>query len=164
MKIAIYPGTFDPITLGHLDIMKKSSKLFNKLIVAIAIDTVKPVLFSLEERIEMIKHELAENNITNVDVETFSGLMVDFAVSKGASFAIRGIRTNSDFEYEFQMAHMNAILNSSIQTIFFPATSDLQIVSSRMVKEVVRLGGNSQGLLSPKIREKLDLKLGQKQF
>lgn len=155
MRIAIYPGTFDPITSGHLYIIKTASKLFDKLYVAIAEENSKTTLFSLSERAEMIVEEVKNNQLNNVEVASFSGLMVNFAKSKNASYVVRGVRTLSDFEYEMQMASMNSILDEAIQTIFFPSSDEYQLVSSKLVKEVVKLGGNTKNFLSPYVSTKL---------
>jgi pantetheine-phosphate adenylyltransferase len=158
MRIAIYPGTFDPITAGHLDIIKRSMGLVDKLYVAIAEDSAKKVLFSMEERIAMIEQELQDNCIANVEVVSFSGLMVNFAKQKNVTISIRGLRVVSDFEYEYQMACMNRMLDENIQTIFLPASPKLQLVSSNLVKEVVKLGGDIGDFLSNKVKKKLEEK------
>ena len=160
MRIAVYPGTFDPITAGHLDIILRSLNLVDKLYIAIAADSSKSVLFSVQERVAMILHELSAHGISKdrVEVEVFSGLMINFAKQKNATISIRGLRALADFEYEFQMSCMNSILNSDLQTIFLPASSKLQLVSSKLVKEVVRLGGDTGEFLSKHVKEKLEAK------
>jgi pantetheine-phosphate adenylyltransferase len=159
MKIAIYPGTFDPITSGHFHIINSAAKLFDRLFVAIASDSSKPTLFSLSERAEMIKHELENNKLHNVEVTSFSGLMVNFAKQIGVQYAVRGVRTLSDFEYEMQMASMNSILDKEIQTILFPSSDEYQLVSSKLVKEVTKLGGDTKNFLSANVKAKLIAKL-----
>ncbi len=159
MRIAIYPGTFDPITNGHLYIIKSASKLFDKLYVAVAADNSKSTLFSLSERSEMIESEIKINQLNNVEVESFSGLMVNFAKLKKATYAVRGVRTLSDFEYEMQMASMNSILDIDIQTIFFPSSDEYQLVSSTLVKQVVMLGGDVKNFLTLDVKKKLQGKL-----
>jgi pantetheine-phosphate adenylyltransferase len=127
MKIAIYPGTFDPITFGHIDIIKRASEMFDHLIIAVAKDNAKNPLFSLEERAELIREEIQNlNSDAKISVEKFEGLLVDFAVSKNAKVIIRGLRAVSDFEFEFQMFGMNSQLNPKIQTIFLPASESNQ--------------------------------------
>jgi len=160
MKIAIYPGTFDPITFGHIDIIKRASEMFDHLIIAVAKDNAKNPLFSLEERAELIREEIQNlNSDAKISVEKFEGLLVDFAVSKNAKVIIRGLRAVSDFEYEFQMFGMNAKLNPTIQTIFLPASETNHFIASKMVKEVARLGGNISKFVSKNVTEKLQKKL-----
>lgn len=161
MKIAVYPGTFDPITKGHLDLISRALKLVDKLFIAVADgNNSKHILFSAEERVQMIKQELQDNNLLTdkVRVEIFSGLLVNYARANSANISIRGIRVNSDFEYEFQMANMNFILDDKIETIFLPAKIELQLVSSKAVKEIVKLGGATNKFISQFVRQKLDEK------
>lgn len=160
MRKAIYPGTFDPITNGHLDIIARSCKIVDKLYVAIAADSNKTALFSLEERLEIIREEIKDKDLQNqVEVVTFSGLMVNFAKQQGINLAIRGLRSSSDFEYEIQMSHLNNMLDGNIQTIFFAASPHLQLASSTFVKEITKLSGDTGNLLSTKVRDKLQRKL-----
>jgi len=156
-KIAIYPGTFDPITFGHLDIIRRASEIVNHLMIAIAKDTAKNPLFSLDERVEMVEQEIKQ--FPNVSVEKFEGLLVDFAAAKNAPIIIRGLRAVSDFEYEFQMFGMNSQLNPKIQTIFLPASEHHHFIASKLVKEVARLGGNIEKFVSPNVAKKLHEKL-----
>ena len=155
--IGIYPGTFDPITAGHLDIITRSLKLVDKLYIGVAADSSKNALFSLSERVEMIRQEIkaASLDVDRVEVEVFSGLLVKFAKEKKATISIRGVRALADFEYEFQMSCMNAMLDSNIETIFLPASSGLQLVSSKLVKEVIKLGGDVGGFVSDRVKSKL---------
>ena len=159
-KIAIYPGTFDPITLGHIDIIKRASELFENLIVAVAKDNYKNPLFSLTERVKMIKEEIEFCKISdNVTVEKFEGLLVDFANQRGSKIIIRGLRAVSDFEYEFQMFGMNSMLDPSIQTIFLPASESKHFIASRLVKEVAKLGGDVSKFVSKNVAQQLILKI-----
>jgi pantetheine-phosphate adenylyltransferase len=156
MKIAIYPGTFDPITFGHIDIIKRALKLFDKIIIAAAKDNYKNPLFSLDERVELIKEEVKNlNEAAQISVEKFEGLLIDFANKKNAKIIIRGLRAVSDFEYEFQMFGMNAKLDPEIQTIFLPASETNHFIASKLVKEVARLGGDISKFVSPNIKAKL---------
>jgi pantetheine-phosphate adenylyltransferase len=156
MTIAIYPGTFDPITLGHMDIVSRTSKIFDNIIFAIATDTSKTHLFSIEERIEMAQEEL--KNFSNIKIIGFSGLLVNFAKKHHSKTIIRGIRAISDFEYEFQIYNINAKLDPEIQTIFFPASTSMQFISSRIVKEVARLGGDISNFVSKNIESRIKFK------
>ncbi|AIL64914.1 Phosphopantetheine adenylyltransferase [Rickettsiales bacterium Ac37b] len=152
-KIGIYPGTFDPITYGHMDIISRALKVVDKLIIAVAIDGTKMPLFMPDERVEMV--QVSTIDMSSVQVKSFSGLLVDFATQQGASVIVRGLRAISDFEYEFQMSCMNSKLASHIQTIFLPASEKTHFVSSRIVKEVYRLGGDVSGFVAEHIKEKL---------
>lgn len=163
MKIAIYPGTFDPITFGHLDIIRRAADLFDHLIVAAAKDNYKNPLFSLEERVSMIESEIKKlPQGKNISVEKFEGLLVEFANKKGAKAIVRGLRAVSDFEFEFQMFGMNSQLNPTIQTIFLPASESNHFIASRLVKEVARLGGDVSKFISPDVEKILRQKLALK--
>lgn len=160
MKIAIYPGTFDPITFGHIDIIKRASQLFDHLIIASAKDSNKNPLFSLDERVELIQHEIKNLNLENqVSVEKFEGLLVEFAKQKNAKIIIRGLRAVSDFEYEFQMFGMNSKLEPHIQTIFLPASENHHFIASKLVKEVARLRGDISKFVSTNVIEALNKKI-----
>ena len=139
MKRAIYPGSFDPVTNGHLDVIERASKLFDEVIVAIADNVEKQPLFPLEDRLEMLRGSL--NGRANVRVGQFAGLLVDFAVKEEANAVVRGLRAVSDFEFEFQMALMNRKLQGTVETIFLMPKEDYTYLSSRLVKEIARLGG-----------------------
>lgn len=151
--IAIYPGSFDPITNGHLDLIDRGSALFDKLIVAILRNEEKRALFTVDERIEMLNEVIAR--FSNVEVASFDGLLVDYAVHCGASVILRGIRAVSDYEYELQMALMNRRLQPEIETVFLMAGEAHSFISSRLVKEVIGLGGNISGLVPPSVEGRL---------
>lgn len=152
---AVYPGTFDPITLGHMDMIQRTANMFEQVIVAIAADTHKVALFSLEDRIAMAKNEVARMQLTNVTVTSFFGLLTTFATNENARVIVRGIRAVSDFEYEFKMAYVNRQLTPAIETILLPATETGQFISSSFVKEVARLGGDISYFVSPDVAAKL---------
>ncbi|HDZ24520.1 MAG TPA: pantetheine-phosphate adenylyltransferase [Desulfobacteraceae bacterium] len=150
---AIYPGTFDPITNGHLSIIDRALTIFDKLIIAILHNPQKEPLFSLEERIGMIKESL--NGAPNVEIDTFDGLLVDYAVQKKANVILRGLRALSDFEYEFQMALMNRKLNRDVQSIFLMTDYKWFYISSTIIKEAASLGGDTSGLVPEIVDRKL---------
>jgi pantetheine-phosphate adenylyltransferase len=150
---ALYPGTFDPPTNGHVDLIQRGSKLFDHLTVAILVNPVKNPLFTLEERVEML--EEVTGALGNVSVATFDGLMVEFARKVGASAVLRGIRAISDYEHEFQMALMNRRLAPDVETVFLQPAGRYSFVSSRMVKEVFSFGGDISGLVPPNVVKKL---------
>ena len=155
-KIAIYPGTFDPITNGHLDLIKRALQFFDKIIVAIGENPAKKPLFTVEERIYMVKEALIEADLKDrVEVESFSGLLVDFAKMKGASVIIRGLRAVSDFEYEMQLALMNRKLSNSIDTIFLMPSLRYIFLSSSIIKEAARFGGKVDDLVPKVVVQKL---------
>jgi pantetheine-phosphate adenylyltransferase len=154
---ALYPGTFDPPTNGHLDLIERGSKLFDHLTVAILVNPVKNPLFTVEERVEML--EEATGPLGNVSVATFDGLMVGFAREVGATAVLRGIRAISDYEHEFQMALMNRRLAPEIETVFLQPAGRYSFVSSRMVKEVFSFGGDISGLVPPNVVKKLHARI-----
>jgi pantetheine-phosphate adenylyltransferase len=141
-QIAIYPGSFDPVTNGHLDVIERASRLFDRLIVAIAHNDQKQATFSPEERLELIRP--AVKNLANVEVTSFDGLLVDFVKKRGGTVVIRGLRAVSDFEFEFQMALINRKLYADLETLFLTPKEEFTYLSSRLVKEVARLGGDTQ--------------------
>jgi len=155
--IAIYPGSFDPITNGHLDLIQRGSRVFDKLIVSILRNDLKQPLFSVEERMEMLREVI--RGYENVEVDSFGGLLVDHAVSRSATAILRGIRAISDYEYELQMAHMNRRLQPDIETVFMMAGETYSFISSRLVKQVFGLGGNIAGLVPPSVLERMQRRL-----
>ena len=150
---ALYPGTFDPPTNGHIDLIQRGAKIFDQLTVAILVNPVKNPLFTVEERVEML--EEVTGPLGNVSVATFDGLMVEFARKRGVSAVLRGIRAISDYEYEFQMALMNRRLAPEIETVFLQPAGRYSFVSSRMVKEVFSFGGDVSGLVPPNVLKRL---------
>jgi pantetheine-phosphate adenylyltransferase len=150
---AIYPGSFDPITNGHLDLIQRGSRLFDKLVVAVLTNLDKQPLFSVDERVEMMRQ--VTGGIPNVSVETFSGLLVDYAQRKKARAILRGVRAFSDYEYELQMALMNQKLEPSLETVFLMPAESFAYISSRLVKEIVQHGGRAAGLVPPEVEARL---------
>ena len=150
--IAIYPGSFDPITLGHLDIIKRSSKFVDKLIIAVSENNKKKTLFKISERIKMIKEVIQDEGLPNIDVDSFNELLMNYANKKKANIVIRGLRAISDFEYEFQMTGMNYKLNPKIETVFLMASDNYQLISSKLIKEINSLKGDISQFV-PKVVE-----------
>jgi pantetheine-phosphate adenylyltransferase len=150
---ALYPGTFDPPTNGHVDLIQRGAKIFDQLTVAILVNPVKNPLFTVEERVEMLRE--VTGSIGNVSIATFDGLMVEFARKQEATAVLRGIRAISDYEYEFQMALMNRRLAPEIETVFLQPAGRYSFVSSRMVKEVFSFGGDVTGLVPPNVLKRL---------
>jgi pantetheine-phosphate adenylyltransferase len=157
-KIAVYPGTFDPITNGHLSIVNRALKIFDKLVIAILNNPVKVPLFTLDERIDMIKKALEKK--PNIEVDTFDGLLVDYVIKKQSNVILRGLRALSDFEYEFQMALMNRKLNREVQSIFLMTDYKWFYTSSTIIKEAAGLGGDISGLVPAVVNAKLKEKFG----
>jgi pantetheine-phosphate adenylyltransferase len=155
--IAIYPGSFDPITNGHLDLIQRGSRMFDRLIVSILRNDAKQPLFSVEERMEMLREVLKV--YPNVAVDSFEGLLVEHAAARSATVLLRGIRAISDYEYELQMALMNRRLAPGIETVFMMANESYSFISSRLVKEVFGLGGSITGLVPPAVEERLRLRM-----
>ena len=158
-RTAIYPGSFDPLTLGHVDIIVRGSSLFEKIVVSVLGNIEKQPLFSVDERLEMIRETFSDRS--SVEADSFSGLLVEYALSKGATAIVRGIRAISDFEYEFQMALMNRRLAPSIETVFMMPAEEYSYVSSRLVTEVAMLGGSVHGLVPGVVEWRLKEKLGR---
>jgi pantetheine-phosphate adenylyltransferase len=155
---ALYPGTFDPPTNGHIDLIQRGAKLFDHLIVAVLNNPGKDPLFTVEERVEMLKESTVA--MDNVSVATFDGLMVDFARQQGVAAVLRGIRAISDYEYEFQMALMNRRLAPEIETVFLQPAGRYSFVSSRMLKEVFAFGGDVSGLVPPNVLKRMRRRIG----
>lgn len=156
MRIAVYPGSFDPVTNGHLDIIERSSRVFDKVVVGVLNNSGKNPLFSAEERVDMLKS--VTHHMRNVEVDSFSGLLVDFVKMKNASVIVKGLRTVGDFEYEFQMALLNKALNPEYETMFMMTDSKYSYISSSMVKELAGFHGNLTGLVPAQIISKINQK------
>ena len=152
MRRAIYPGSFDPITMGHLDIIERSARLFDEVVVALLLNVEKQPMFTIEERVEMIREVIP---LSNVRVGTFEGLLVHYAVEQQAQFVVRGIRAISDYEYELQMALMNRRLEKNVETVFLMAGEAYSYISSRLIKEVFKLGGSIKGLVPELVEERM---------
>ena len=163
--IAIYPGTFDPVTRGHIDIIARAATITDRLIVSVAADGDKSAMFSLDERVNLLKHhidQIKDNNggvSAEITVQPFSGLLMHFAEQQQAKMIIRGLRAVTDFDYEFQMTGMNRRLNPNIETVFLMASETNQFISSRMVKEIARLGGDVSSFVPAQVRDALLKKL-----
>ena len=158
LHIGVYPGTFDPITFGHLDIILRATRLVDRLIVAAATNVMKDPLFSIEDRLQMIEQELKTVSLPQdreIIVKPFSSLLVNFAKEEGAQVLVRGLRAVSDFEYEFQMAGTNRKLSPDLETVFLVASESYQLIASNLVKEIARLKGNTTPFVSPQVAEKL---------
>ena len=157
-RIGVYPGTFDPVTSGHMEVIRRSLRLVDQLVIGPAINIGKGPLFSLEERMEIIKDDIAdfaETERSRIQVVPFEGLLIHFAREVNASVIIRGLRAVSDFEYEFQMVGMNRAMNDDIETVFLMADAHYQAIASRLVKEIARLGGDVRGFVPPRVAEAL---------
>ncbi|EPX78494.1 pantetheine-phosphate adenylyltransferase [Salipiger mucosus] len=163
MRIGLYPGTFDPITIGHIDIIRRAAALVDRLVIGVAINRDKGPLFSLEERVAMIEAEcraLSAETGTEIVAHPFENLLIDCAHDVGAQIIIRGLRAVADFEYEFQMVGMNRALDSSVETVFLMAEARHQAVASKLVKEIARLNGDVSKFVTPPVREALEAKFG----
>jgi pantetheine-phosphate adenylyltransferase len=150
VKIAVYPGTFDPITLGHLDIIRRGAHLVDRLVIGVTTNPSKEPMFSVAERLAMVRREV-DGLAGNIEVVEFDSLLMDFAEAQGASMILRGLRAVADFEYEFQMAGMNQQLNDDIETVFLMADVSLQPIASKLVKEIARYGGNIEKFVTPTV-------------
>jgi pantetheine-phosphate adenylyltransferase len=158
-RTAVYPGTFDPVTLGHLDIIRRGCRLVDRLVIGVTTNPAKQPMFSTEERITMVRRETAD--LPHVEVVSFDSLLMDFAAAQGASMILRGLRAVADFEYEYQMAGMNQQLNDRIETVFLMADVCLQPIASRLVKEIARYGGGIQKFVTPAVAADVAARLGQ---
>ena len=159
MKTVIYPGSFDPLTNGHLDVIQRAARLFDSVIVAVARNGKKQALFSPAERKTLIEHSIA--NLSNVSVDIFEGLLVEYVEQQSGHAVIRGLRALSDFEYEFQMALMNRSLNEKVETLFMMPRASYSFLSSHLVKEIATLGGDVSAFVTPEVKEALAGKLAQ---
>ncbi len=157
MRIGVYPGTFDPITNGHVDLISRSLRLFDKVYVAVAANPQKHPVLTLEERVEMVR--VATKELSHVEIAPFHGLLVDFVRERGAHAVIRGLRAVSDFEFELQMALMNRNLDQSVETVFLMPSQEYIYLTSTIIKEVARLGGDLAGLVHPEIASRLAARL-----
>jgi len=152
-RIGIYPGTFDPITRGHADIIRRAARLVDRLIIGVTTNPSKNPMFDTEERLVMVKREVANMNLDNVEVIGFNALLMKFAEAQGASMIVRGLRAVADFEYEYQMAGMNQQLDDEIETVFLMADVSLQPIASKLVKEIALYGGDISNFVSPTVRD-----------
>ena len=162
MRTGIYPGTFDPITLGHADIIRRGSKLVDKLIIGVTTNPSKNPMFSTEERLTMVKREVAELGLENVEVKGFNALLVKFARKEGANVLVRGLRAVADFEYEYQLAGMNQQLDDDIETVFLMADVSLQPIASKLVKEIALFGGDITPFVSQEVCEDVVKRVDEK--
>ena len=153
LTLAVYPGSFDPLTNGHVDIIARGARLFDRIVVAIAVNAEKAPLFTLEERVEMVRAVFAEH--PTVEVDTFGGLLVDYVACRRADVIVRGLRAISDYEFEFQMALMNRRLNAKVETVFMMPAEQYTYISSRLIKEVFALGGRVHGLVPELVEARL---------
>ena len=163
MRIGLYPGTFDPITLGHLDIIERACVLVDRLVIGVAINRDKGPLFDLEERVEMVTAEtsvIAARTGCEIVVHPFENLLINCAHDVGARIIVRGLRAVADFEYEYQMVGMNRALDSSVETVFLMAEAKFQPIASKLVKEIARLGGDVSKFVTPDVRARLEARLG----
>jgi pantetheine-phosphate adenylyltransferase len=159
MRTVIYPGSFDPITNGHLDVIQRAARLFDHVVVAIACNSTKPPLFTAAERKNLIEHSM--DCLDNVSVDIFDGLLVEYVEQKSAQAVIRGLRALSDFEYEFQMALMNRKINEKVETLFMMPRASYSFLSSHLVREIASLGGDISAFVTPNVRAALTEKFGK---
>ena len=163
-RTGVYPGTFDPVTNGHLDIISRATRVVDRLIVGVAVNAGKEPLFSLDERVSMVENEvaaLANGDGSRIEVRPFANLLMHFVEECGASLIVRGLRAISDFEYEFQMTGMNARLNPQVETLFLMASDKHQFISSKLVKEIAGLGGDIAQFVTPGVRKHLMERVGK---
>jgi pantetheine-phosphate adenylyltransferase len=161
MRIGVYPGTFDPVTLGHMDIIRRSAKLVDKLVIGVTTNVSKSPMFSLEERLAMVRREVSALD-QSISVVAFDSLLMDFAEREGASLIIRGLRAVADFEYEYQMAGMNQQINDRVETIFLMADVALQPIASRLVKEIAIYGGEIAKFVPPLVAEDVRARVAER--
>ena len=164
MRVGLYPGTFDPVTLGHLDVIRRASALLDKLVIGVAINRDKGPLFSLEERVAMVEAEtrkISEKTGLKIVAHPFENLLIDCARDVGASVIIRGLRAVADFEYEYQMVGMNRQLDDTIETVFLMAEAEHQAIASKLVKEIARLGGDVSKFVTPEVNKALITRFSQ---
>lgn len=160
-RIGLYPGTFDPVTLGHADIIRRGAKLVDRLIVGVTTNPSKTAMFTPAERVEMMRGEIARSGLTNVEIVGFDALLMSFAERCGASVIIRGLRAVADFEYEYQMAGMNQQINDRIETVFLMADTALQPIASKLVKEIALYGGDIAPFVSPEVKALVDARVAE---
>jgi len=160
-RIGVYPGTFDPLTLGHADIIRRGAKLVDHLIIGVTTNPSKDPMFTPDERMAMVRREVATLGIANVSVTGFNALLMKFAEAQGAGVIIRGLRAVADFEYEYQMAGMNQQLNAGIETVFLMADVSLQPIASKLVKEIALFGGEIERFVSPAVRLDVQARVGE---
>jgi pantetheine-phosphate adenylyltransferase len=159
-RIGVYPGTFDPVTLGHMDIIRRGAKLVDKLIIGVTTNPSKSPMFSVEERLAMVRREVADVG-GNIDVVAFDALLMNFAQAQGASVIVRGLRAVADFEYEYQMAGMNQQLNAEIETVFLMADVALQPIASKLVKEIAIYGGDVHKFVPPRVEAEVTARVNK---
>ena len=160
-RTGVYPGTFDPITLGHMDIIRRGAHLVDRLVIGVTTNPSKSPMFSVEERMEMVRREVADFGDGKIKVVSFDSLLMDFAEREGASMIVRGLRAVADFEYEYQMAGMNQQLNDRIETVFLMADVSLQPIASRLVKEIALYGGDIRKFVPPAVAEEVRQRVDQ---
>lgn len=163
-RVGIYPGTFDPITNGHMDIIRRAANVVDRLVVGVAVNAGKSPVFGVDDRVAHVREEVADlgpGYAERIDVRSFDNLLVHFAADVGATVLVRGLRAVSDFDYEFQMASMNAKLNPNVETVCLMASDKYQFIASRLVKEIAQLGGDIAPFVSPRIKEKLNARFGR---
>ncbi|WP_371169933.1 pantetheine-phosphate adenylyltransferase [Aliiroseovarius sp. 2305UL8-7] len=163
MRVGLYPGTFDPVTLGHTDIIRRGCALVDRLVIGVAINTGKGPMFSLEERVAMVEAECAQlsrETGTEIVAHPFENLLIDCAKDVGAQIIIRGLRAVTDFEYEYQMVGMNRAMDDSVETVFLMAEAKYQAIASKLVKEIAKLGGDVSKFVTPEVKHRLLAKIG----
>ena len=163
-RVGVYPGTFDPTTNGHMDLVRRGARVLDRLVIGVAVNAGKGPLFSLDERVEMVRDEIAlieDKRVGKIEVKPFDSLLVQFAEAENAGCILRGLRAVSDFDYEFQMAGMNARLNPDIEILFLMASETNQFIASRLVKEIAALGGDITSFVSPAIAQRVNERFGR---